>query len=247
MVDDGLMNEVSQGKLPFHVAITLTGINKYLRRYNKELGDVLASEFEKIKNIIYLQIKLGVPILTVHLMGADAAERASYSLMVDNIIRFIEELKESRVFDQNQIKVSALGKWYNLPDRAVELIKETVTETKDYDQFFLNLCILYDGKQEIRDSLRILGRKIKSDDLDPDSITEDDIKENIYSSSLMPPDLIIKTGKQHRLNGFLLWDSVNAYIYFPHKYSPECTEEDFLRGIAGWQEAKKDLLKHRKD
>lgn len=240
-----LISQVSKRRIPIHIAITLTGINKYLKRYNKQIDEVLENEFKKLSNIIMLQTQLKIPILTIHLMGADAVQRESYTTVVDHIVKFLEKLKSSGMLDKNQIKVSALGKWYHLPGRAMELVKQMISETKDYDQFFLNFCILYDGKAEIRDAFRIIGRKIKSENLDPDSITEDDIKENMYSSSFMPPDVIIKTGRQNRLNGFLLWDSVNSYIYFPHKYSPECTEEDFLRAITSWQDAKEDLRKNK--
>ncbi len=51
---------------------------------------------------------------------------------------------------------------------------------------------------------------MKAGKLDPESIGRSEIKDNIYASYFLPPDLLIKTGTSMKLDGFLLWDSVNA-------------------------------------
>ncbi|MEK7634252.1 MAG: undecaprenyl diphosphate synthase family protein, partial [Patescibacteria group bacterium] len=41
------------------------------------------------------------------------------------------------------------------------------------------------------------------------------------------PDLIIRTGGEHRLSGFLLWQSQYSELMFVKKYLPDFKPEDF--------------------
>jgi undecaprenyl diphosphate synthase len=132
--------------------------------------------------------------------------------------------------------VSILGKWYDLPSRVVEPIKRIIEETKDYDSFFLNLCINYDGKEEIVDACKMILRKALLEKAEVDSIDSDTIKDNIYSSYFLPPDVIVKTGTGKRLHGFLLWDSTQAVVYFSGVLWPEFREKDFIEAIRYYQE-----------
>ena len=124
-----------------------------------------------------------------------------------------------------------MGKWYDIPGRAVDSIKSAIEETKDYDEFFLNFCVNYDGQEEIVDACKLVCRQVKAGKLEVESITKELIKENLYSSYYLPPDLIIKSGKKRSTCGFLLWDSAYSEIYFMDKYFPECKITDFLKAI----------------
>ena len=57
-------------------------------------------------------------------------------------------------------------------------------------------------------------------------ITKEAIKENIYSSYFLPPDVVLVYGEE-RLTGLLLWDSVNSRIKFAGKSFMEFDEGDF--------------------
>ncbi|MBW2993613.1 undecaprenyl diphosphate synthase family protein, partial [Candidatus Woesearchaeota archaeon] len=136
---------------------------------------------------------------------------------------------------KNKIKISALGKWYDIPSRALDSIKETIAETKDYDTFFLNFCINYDGQAEIVDACKMIARQINANKLDVDSITKETIKDNIYASYFLPPDLLIKTGKKKTTSGILLWDSPNTEIFFTKKNWPDFSKSNLMSAVREFQ------------
>ena len=45
------------------------------------------------------------------------------------------------------------------------------------------------------------------------------------------PDLIIRTGGEQRLSGFLLWQSQYSELVFIEKYLPDYSDEDFEKTI----------------
>ncbi|MBT4858399.1 hypothetical protein HON49_04460, partial [archaeon] len=91
-----------------------------------------------------------------------------------------------------------------------EELKKLNTQSSEFDHFFLNLCINYNPKQEIADACRVIIRKIIQDKSDIDSISPELIKENIYSSFLIPPEIVIEPSLE--FSGTFLWDSKGSKI-----------------------------------
>lgn len=226
---------VSRKNLPKHVAISVSRIYEFCQENNRVFKDVFPKSLEKIKYFIEAQIALEIPVFTFHVLSGRVKEFDNFSVIMDCLEDFFNSLLKYDVLFENKVKISVLGKWYNLPSRVVEPIKKMVEETKDYDSFFVNLCINYDGQEEIIDSCRIIGRKIELGKIDPDSIKKRDIKDNLYSSYFLPPDLIIITAGKRSLDGFLLWDSVNSFIYFSERPWPEFSLGNFVKFIQDYQ------------
>ncbi|MFP4424542.1 MAG: undecaprenyl diphosphate synthase family protein [Candidatus Woesearchaeota archaeon] len=103
-------------------------------------------------------------------------------------------------------KVNVFGKWYNSP--LVEQIKELIKK-EDADKV-LNLCIEYDGQEEILGACRLIARQVKAGKIDPETIEKQDIKATLYTSEIPPPDIII----QSKGTPFLLWDSKDSRIRY---------------------------------
>ncbi len=218
---------------PNHIAVSMDGVKLYSVRHKILLKDAYKKAFLKIKNLLALQIRENVPIVTLYVMPS-TADDATREAMIDALVEFIERFKMSPILYDHKVKVSIIGKWYDLPGRAIEQLKDIIDQTKDYDTFFLNLCVNYDGREEIVDACRLIARKITAGRLDPEAISMDDIKENVYSSYFMPPELLIKTGKSRRLKGFLLWDSTHSHVHFTDKGWIELSERDFMKAIKLW-------------
>lgn len=219
-----------------HVAVSVYGILDYAKQTKRQIRVVFREQIKKIKEFVAKQVELKIPIMTFDLVSAKAASNEQYfSRLMDGLVEFFRELKDLPIIDKEKIKISVLGKWYYLPGRVIDSIKDIIEYTKDYDGFFLNFCINYDGQEEIVDACRIIARKIKAGKLDPDAIDKEVIKDNIYSSYFLPPDLIIATGKKKSLKSFLLWDSPYAQIHFANKGWPEFTIDEFEKIVKKYQ------------
>ena len=222
-------NMLGAKEMPKHVALTMGGQLAYAKAHNVSIEEVYKRMFSKINWLLDLQINTNIPIITAYVLTGDVKESPHFSTIIDKLVELFENLRNnSRIYD-NKIKVSILGKWYDLP------IKSIIDETRDYDSFFLNLCINYDGKEEIVDACRILGRRIQAGKIDIESIDREAIKDNIYSSYFLPPDIVIKTGPEKNLNAFLRWDTTNSHTYFSGKSWLKFNEKDFDRAVEDWR------------
>lgn len=222
-------------KKPNHVAITMNGHLSYSKRYKVPVEKLYYMVFLKINEIVDFQIRANIPVMTLYVLSSKAKNFDNFPNVIDALVDFFEKLKSNKIVAENKVKISILGKWYDLPGRVVEPIKAVIEETKDYDSFFLNLCINYDGQEEIVDACRIIGRKIQAGKLDAEAVSKEAIKDAIYSSYFLPPDIMIKTGRRRNLKGFLLWDSTSCHIHFPNKPWLELTRDDIGKAVWEWQ------------
>ena len=226
---------IKKRAVPKHVAITMDGVRLWAEKEKKSLEDAYRISFQRMFELFRFQVKQNIPIITLYLMPEKVLESEHFSVFVDVLEETFNSINEFDFIHKNKIKISVLGKWYDLPGRVVESIRTLINGTKDYDYFFFNLCINYDGQEEIVDACRLIARKIKADKLDPESIDRETIKENLYSSYFLPPELIIKTGLKQELSGFLLWDSAKSKVYFAKVLWPDFDQTFFSKAIDEFQ------------
>ena len=228
-------------RMPKHIAMTVGGLGRWSKKKGENLKEAHKRAFKKVEEVIRYQLCFDIPIITLYMINSRVNQAKDFTEIMDALAEFFKELLQNKDIFRSKIKVSILGKWYDLPSRVVEPIKRVIDETKDYDSFFLNLCINYDGKEEIVDACRMIVRKALVEKTDVDSIDVAMVKDNIYSSYFLPPDLMIKTGTGKRLHGFLLWDSTHALVYFSGIVWIEFRERDFIKAIKYYQQNKNRL------
>lgn len=217
MVFDFLKRK-EQSKISYlHVAIDIKGVPEWCEKNKVSLEDGYLRSITKIKEIIKLQIEEQFPILSFLILPLEKKDNPE-------LLKIFKEFLEGDFFldflNQNKIKVTLLGKWYDLPTEILDSLKRIVEETKMYDNFFLNFCLNYDGQIELLDAFKILVRQVMSGKLSADNITQETIKENIYSSYFIPPDLIVHNHDK-TAGSFFLWDSTKAKRIFTKKDFPD--------------------------
>ncbi|MFC1768359.1 polyprenyl diphosphate synthase [Nanoarchaeota archaeon] len=219
-------------KLPNHIAISTSGVELWAKENKKGIDEANKKGFENLLVVLKEQIELKIPVITVFLLREDMDKDSEhFKVLIDSMEEFLLKLRNNEEIHNNKIKISIIGKWYNLPSRIVEPIKEVVAATSEYDQYSLNFCINYDGQEEITDACKLIARQVASGKLQAESITKEDIKGNLYSSKIPSVDLIIKNGKERSTRGVLLWDSKEARIYFSNRLWPDFSKSDLLRAL----------------
>ena len=208
---------------PKHIAISLDDISDWCRKNNARINEGCERYFSLLNRLLESQAVLNIPIFTVYLLQENVEKSDDYIIFCDYMADFFSKLPENAAVSKT--KISVFGKWYNLPGKAVEALKKAIEETKDYDSFFVNFCINYDGQEEIVDACKLIAKHVELGKIDPEMITKEIIKENIYSSYFMPPDVILIYGEE-KLTGLLLWDSVNSKVVFAGKSFMEFEEAD---------------------
>lgn len=218
--------------MPIHVAIVIKGVRSWAKNNNLPLETAYAQSSKVVKNIIHEQVKNKICIITFYIIQEIKEERIENLLpLLDATSEFFNSLSTDEFITGSKIRLSVLGKWYNLPGRFVDSIKKMIDATKNFDNHFVNFCVNYSGQEEIVDACKLIARQVVNSKLDIDSINKEVIKENLYSSNFPMPDLLITTGGKDKSYGLLLWDSANSRISHSSKLWPDYNDSDFIKTI----------------
>jgi undecaprenyl diphosphate synthase len=213
--------------IPNHIAICLEGAEEWAHLKEKSFAEAYHESFYNLYKMIHEQVKFNIKSMSILVTGSKDCSKE----FVEALAKLLSELEKDDFVRQNKIKISVLGKWYEMPHDIVEKIKRAMEKTQSHDGYYLNLCINYDGKQEIIDACKLISKKIGAEKLETNAITNEIIMQNLYSSNALPIQLLIKNGKNNRINGFMLWQSIGAVVHLSQKYWPEFNDKDILKAI----------------
>lgn len=194
-------------KVPIHIAINTEGIKLWAENEKKEFSQAVSKHIELLDELVDLQLKYENRVLSINL--------SEHEGMLEDLKAFFKHLINDERIHKNQVRVFIIGHWYELDSELVDIFKQLMEKTKDYDKFFLNFCINYDGQEEVLGAIRLIVRKILAEKLKEEDLTNAVIKENLYTSYFPPPELIIDPGLKY--SGMLLWDAKGALIYFTNQ------------------------------
>lgn len=213
--------------IPKHIAIILDGNRRFAKARNLPSLEGHRQGFENLKKISTYIFDKGVDILTVYAFSTENWNRSKQEVAyLMDLFRLLVN-KEIKTLIKRGVKVNFFGRLTDFDDDLQQAIKKVQIETKDGRQGILNICLSYGG----RDELVRAFRKIISQKISPEKITEELISQNIDSAGLPDPDMIIRTSGEQRLSGFLTWQSVYSELYFTAKTWPEFSEADLDAAI----------------
>lgn len=101
---------------------------------------------------------------------------------------------------------------------------ESLTE-KDF-RITLYLAVSYGGRAEILAAANALIFE------NAEMVSEEDFAKKLWTYPMPDPDLIIRTGGEQRLSGFLPWQSVYSELFFIETLWPEFSQVEFERIVA---------------
>lgn len=213
---------LKQKKKPLHIAINGSDIKGWAEKNNKSEKDAVIKHIEQIRTFINYQIKNSIPILTLHISADSDLEFAELTKM-------FRELVDNEDIHKNKVRVFIIGQWFDLDMNLSDAFKKIMEETKDYDNLFLNICVKYDGQEEVLGVIKLLATKAKLGKVELDELNTDMVKENLYTSYFTPPEIIIEPSKVY--SGLLLWDSKGAKIFQTRKPWLDLTTSDVESAI----------------
>ena len=237
------MGQVRKGPVPNHLAVIMDGNRRYAESLglNPSEGHVVGKG--TLENLSDWCRNLNIRYLTVYAFSLENFRRDEEELEV--LMDLFEESFRSAGEDprvhENKVRVRALGHRELLPDRVVEAIEYAESRTKDYKDYNYSLAVAYGGRQEIVRSMKKIGEKIERGEITSSQINADLISDNLYTSDLPDPDLILRTSGEERVSNFLLWQLAYSELYFADVFWPELRKIDFLRAIRSFQQRKRRL------
>jgi undecaprenyl diphosphate synthase len=221
--------------LPRHVAIIMDGNGRWAERRGLSRVEGHHAGLESVRATVRAAHELGIKILTLYAFSAENWNRPKGE--VDALMSLLERYIDSEVdeVDRNGIQVRAMGRLEEVPARVREKLGEAIERTRRNDQMVLCFALSYGGRQEIVDAARKLARDVEAGKLGAEAIDEKTFAASLYHPDLPDPDLLIRTGAEHRVSNFLLWQIAYAEIHVTDVMWPDFRKGHLVEALLDFQ------------
>lgn len=216
--------------IPNHVAIIMDGNGRWAEEHGKKRSAGHKEGANVLEKLIVHSKKIGINILSVYAFSTDNFKRSSEEVnYLMNLIVLYFNNKLAKLSKEG-VKVIISGRKDNLKEEVVKAIENITELTKNNKDIVLNICFNYGGQEEIVDASLKIANDIINKKIDRNDLNRDIFYKYLYNE-LPPIDLLIRTGREHRLSNFMLYQLFYAEIYFVDTLFPDFLETDLDKAI----------------
>ena len=231
-----MIEEIDKNRIPRPVAIIMDGNGRWAQARGMDRSEGHVEGVNTVRRITEIASETGVEYLTLYTFSTENWNRpkAEVDALMHLIVIAIE--RETPDLIKNNVRLNMIGDTSRIPAEAYNRLCQCMKDTSHCTGLTLTLAISYSARWEILDACRRFaadveaGRK-KASEMDCDKAFE----QYLTTSGMPDPDLLIRTGGDHRISNFLLWQIAYSEIYVTDTFWPDFTKEDFLKAIVNFQ------------
>ncbi len=221
---------VDPTEVPNHVAVIMDGNGRWAAQRGLRPTDGHRAGTENIRAAIEAFAERGVRCLTLFAFSTENWKRPRPE--VRGLMRILSSTidREVQPLHEAGVRLRYIGRLEALDARLRRKIDEAITLTQHNDRMTVCVAFNYGSRAELVDAVR----RMVADGVDPDDVSERMLSDYLYTRELPDPDLIIRTGGDHRVSNFLLWQAAYAEYVFSDTYWPDFCEQDVDQALAAY-------------
>ena len=228
--------DIDLSRLPRHVAIIMDGNGRWARARGLSRSHGHAEGVNTVRRITEAASELGVGYLTLYTFSTENWNRPADE--VDALMHLVVMAIERETPDliKNNVRLDMIGDMERLPREARERLEKCIADTSHCTGLTLTLALSYSARWELLRAARLFAEDVAAGRKTPGDMAADANLEAYLTTAGMPdPDLLIRTGGDHRVSNYLLWQIAYSEIYVTDTYWPDFSKEDFYAAIANYQ------------
>ena len=212
--------------MPAHVAVIMDGNGRWARQRAMPRQAGHRAGVRTARLIVEACARRGVGALTLFAFSSENWRRprrevgALMRLFIEALDREVEELHH------NGVRLSFIGDRDGLSPTLQARMEAAEGRTRSNTRLALVVALAYGGRWDIVQATRQVAREAAAGRLDPETIDEATLAARLALAGLPEPDLLIRTGGEHRISNFLLWNLAYAEFYFTDRLWPDFDEDD---------------------
>ena len=229
------LSQLDRSRIPVHVAMIMDGNGRWAKSRGFIRSDGHAEGVSTVHRVTKFSSDIGIKYLTLYAFSTENWHRPKEE--VDTLMYLIGWAIERELPEllENNVKINLLGDIERLPDDARERLFYARNATSHCTGLQLNMCLSYSSRWEITEAARQLAILAAEGKLNPEDITEDTLANHLTTAGIPDPDLLIRTGGEHRISNYLLWQIAYSELYFTPALWPDFTDEDFADALIDFQ------------
>jgi undecaprenyl diphosphate synthase len=212
---------------PHHIGIIMDGNGRWAQARGWPRLTGHQAGVDNIRRILESCVQHNVKVLTIYAFSTENWHRPPDE--VSGLMRLLGLTIQRQLNElhKNGVRILHSGRMEGISQSLQDQIRHAIEVTRDNRRITLNVAFNYGGRAEILDAVR----RLITDGVDPDQLTEELLGTYLYTSNLPDPDLIIRTGGEWRLSNFLIWQAAYAEYYATPTYWPDFDEEELYKAL----------------
>jgi len=204
--------------VPRHVAIIMDGNGRWAKQHRLPRVAGHRRGVEAVRAAVRAAIERGVEYLTLFAFSSENWRRPAEEVLIlmELFLRALEQ--EVVKMHENGIRFKVVGDLSRFDRRIRELAAAGQAMTARNSRLTLTVAANYGGRWDIAQAARAYFATHSATDeaIDPDVFTP-----YLAMNYAPEPDLFIRTGGEHRISNFLLWQLAYSELYFTELLWPD--------------------------
>ncbi len=207
--------------VPRHLAVIMDGNGRWARQRKRPRIIGHRAGARAVNVCIDFCLEKGVQALTLFAFSSENWGRPEdevgglMKLFLNALEREVEEL------DRRGVQIRFIGERERFSAPLQERMRAAETITRNNTRLVLSIAASYGGRQDIMHAARRVAADVLAGKLAPEDIDEAAMAERMSLADLPAPDLFIRTGGDHRISNFLLWQLAYTELWFTDLLWPE--------------------------
>jgi undecaprenyl diphosphate synthase len=226
---------IDTANLPSHIAVIMDGNGRWAKRQGAARIFGHRNAVQAVREITEGCAELGIRYLTLYAFSTENWGRPKEE--VDGLMELLVNTlqKEIKTLLDNQVRLRIIGDMGSLPKVCQSNLMEAIEAAKNNTGLTLQLALSYSGRSEITKAAKRIAEQIKANKIEPADVTEHLVEQNLETSGVPDPELLIRTSGEMRISNFLLWQIAYTELYITQKLWPDFRKEDLYEAICAYQ------------
>lgn len=217
--------------LPEHVAIIMDGNGRWARARHLPRTAGHKKGLDATTAIVEACVKKGVRTLTLFAFSSENWRRPEEEVSSLMELFLIALNREINKLHKNGVRVRFIGDLTAFSEKLQESMHKAEALTAQNAGLQLQIAVNYGGRWDITQAVRQLADSVVNGELPLDKINEAEIASRLCTSDLPEPDLFIRTGGEHRISNFLMWQLAYTELFFTDVLWPDFSEVEFDQAL----------------
>ena len=218
--------------LPQHIAVIMDGNGRWAKAKGKARVFGHKAGVEAVRKTVSTANRLGIKVVTLFAFSSENWRRPEDEVSVLMELFMTVLGREVKRLHKNNIRLCIIGDKSRFSARLQKKITAAELLTEDNTGLVLNVAANYGGQWDILQATKKMMQRVIDQQLDIDSLTEQDLAQGLVTQGLPDVDLLIRTSGECRISNFMLWQTAYAELYFTEQHWPDFDEESLVNAVA---------------
>jgi undecaprenyl diphosphate synthase len=217
---------------PRHIAIVMDGNGRWAERRHRPRSFGHRAGARAVKLCVRFCLQHRIEALTLFAFSSENWKRpkeevgALMALFLRSLDREVDELH------RHGVRLRFIGERASFSGAIRERMGNAESLTAANSALTLTIAASYGGRWDIVQACRAIAREAIDGALDPDALDESAFAARLGLADLPEPDLFIRTGGDHRISNFLLWQMAYTELWFTDTLWPDLDDAELEMALA---------------